>query len=356
MDTHHPQQAGPAAATRQSPAGARVALVLGGGNALGAYLAGAYERLSEDGFSPDWIIGASIGAVTAAILAGNPPEHRLDKLRVFWSEATQHTMATSLGGHSMSRKVYNGAHAALAALACRPNMFRHRFPGAWSVLPWMPNDVALYDASPLRETLVRHVDFDRLNSGAVRLTVGCVDMESGEEVFFDTERDEIRPEHILASAAITPAFPPVEIGGRLFCDPGYANNMPLDVPFREPSDCDLLCFAVELFSLRSERPASLDASIERTQDILFASHARRSVEWLRRESALRERIDPRGSSATLVHLAYRAANHELAAKGFDFSPSSITDRWATGRNDMDAGLQRLARNEHGEQRFRYVSV
>jgi NTE family protein len=182
-----------------------------------------------------------------------------------------------------------------------------------------------------------------------------VDLETGDEVFFDTTRDRIRSEHILASTSITPAFPPVEIDGRLLCDPGYTNNLPLDPVFEQEPDEDLLCFAVELFSLRSPRPASLDAVLERTQDILFASTARRSVKALQREYALRERLNPEGPRARLVHLAYQAASHELASKTFDFSPSSIADRWAAGVRDMESGLA-LARNGAETGRFTYLAV
>lgn len=346
-------QALPSLPPHESP---RIVLVLGGGNALGAYHAGAYEQLQGRGIQPNWIIGASIGAVTGAILAGNPPERRLERLRQFWREATLHTSELLPYSHVKARQIYNGAHAVMATLFGRPSIFRHRFPGLWSVFPWVPNDVALYDQSPLRDTLERLIDFNLLNRAEVRFSAGCVDLETGNEVYFDNRRDEIRPEHIMASAAITPAFPPVEIGGRLLCDPGYTNNLPLDPPFAEPLDRDILCFAVELFSLRSARPASLDAVLERTNDLLFASHARRSVQALQREFELRERIEPKGPSATLIHMAYQAASHELAAKGFDFSPSSIVDRWAAGQRDMDSGLALLGGAAASARRFRYAAV
>src|SRR5688500_2758997 len=255
----------------------RVALVLGGGNALGAYLAGAYERLHEQGVRPERIVGASIGAVTGAILAGNPPERRLERLQAFWAEAALHTVRAAPAG-LRGRQVYNGAHAALAAALGRPSIFGHRYPGLLSVLPGMPGDVALYDHAPLRRTLERLVDFDRLNrADAVRLTIAGTDLETGGDVYFDNARGEIRPEHVLASAAIAPLFPPVEVDGRLLCDPGYANNLPLDPVFDPPPDRDLVCFAVDLFSLRGTRPASLDAVLERAQDIVFASAAHRTV-------------------------------------------------------------------------------
>jgi NTE family protein len=334
----------------------RTALVLGGGNALGAYLAGAYERLHEAGVRPDRIVGASIGAVTGAILAGNPPERRLERLEAFWAEAALPTCrAPAAAGRG--RQVYNGVHAALAAILCRPTIFRRRYPGLWSVLPGVPDDVALYDHAPLRGTLERLVDFDRLNRAEVRLTLACTDLETGEDVYFDNTRERIGPEHVLASAAIAPLFPPVAIGGRLLCDPGYANNLPLGAVFDPAPEEDLVCLAVDLFSLRSPRPASLDAALERAQDIVFASAARRGVEALRREYALREQLEPSGPRVRLVHLAYQAAGHELAAKTLDYSPSSLRDRWAAGRRDMAGGLALLDGTAvDGGPRFEYLGV
>ena len=333
----------------------RTALILGGGNALGAYHAGAYEQLHQNGVRPDWIVGASIGAVTGAILAGNAPEDRLAKLNQFWAAAMVHTSG-SPAFTERGRQIYNGAHAALTLMHPRPSIFRHRLPGAWSMLPGVPNDVALYDHGPLRHTLERLVDFDRLNAGEVRFTLATVDIETGEEVYFDTTRDVIGPDHILASAAIPPAFPPVEIDGRLLCDAGYTNNLPLDPLFREPINEDLICLAVELFSLRAPRPKSLDAVVERAHDLIFASAGRRTIEALEREYQLREQLDPKGPRVRLVHLAYQAAGHELAAKTFDYSPSSIRDRWAAGQSDMAHGLALLDEAADDERRFKHLAV
>jgi NTE family protein len=335
----------------------RVALVLGGGNALGAYLAGAYETLHERGVRPERIVGASIGAVTGAILAGNPPERRLERLREFWAGAALHTFGAPAPAGLRGRQAYNGAHAALAAALGRPAIFGHRYPGLLSVLPGMPGDVALYDHAPLRRTLERLVNFDRLNrADAVRLTLATTDLETGGDVYFDNTRDGIGPEHVLASAAIAPLFPPVEIGGRLLCDPGYANNLPLDPVFDPAPDRDLTCVAVDLFGLRSPRPASLDAVLERAQDIVFASAGRRRVEGLRREYGLLERFEPDGPRVRLVHLAYQAADHELAAKSLDYSPSSLRDRWAAGSRDMAAGLALLGGGVPEGRRFEYLAV
>lgn len=315
-------------------------VVFGGGNALGAYLAGAYERLLASEIRPDWIIGASIGAITGAIVAGNPPDRRLERLREFWAEATIATPFALFEDEKL-RQYYNGWHVAWSAMFGRPSIFTHRLPGFWGALPGTPNDVALYDHSPLRATLERLVDFDFLNRSDTRLSVCCIDVETGDEVVFNTARDRIGPEHILASTAITPSFPPVMVDGRMLCDPGYVNNTPVDVAFAAPPDRDTLCVVVELFSLRSPRPASLDAVLERTQDIMFASTTRRSVAALRREYALRADLDPTLPEITLLHLAYQAAGHELAAKTLDFSPSSIGDRWAAGMRDLGSALALL---------------
>lgn len=332
-----------------------VALVLGGGNALGSYLAGAYEHLHRQEIEPRRIVAASIGAITGAIVAGNAREDRLARLEEFWTEATIHTPG-ALGRGSTLRHAYNEAHTALALLLGRPGLFRPRYPGPWSMLPWMPDDIALYDHTPLRQTLERLIDFDRLNRGDIRLTIGCIDLESGEEVFFDTARDRIGPEHLLASSAITPVFPPVEIGGRLLCDPGYANNMPVDALLAEPPDESLLCIAVELFGLAAPRPASLDSMVERTKDLIFASPSRRSIRALEREYALHEKLQPDGPSVTLLHMAYHAGSDERAGKTFDYSPSSVKDRWAAGQRDMESALALLKDAPAEKRRLRFIAL
>jgi len=332
-----------------------VVLVLGGGNALGAYLAGAYERLLAQAIEPQWIVGASIGAITGAIIAGNAPENRLPRLKEFWDEAMIRSPGL-MGRGTKIRHGYNELHTLTVLLFGRPGLFGHRFPGMLSMLPWMPDDISLYDHTPLRQTLERLIDFDRLNQSGPRLTIGCVDLESGDEVLFDTARDTLTPEHILASTAIAPVFPPIEIGGQLLCDPGYTNNLPLDVPFNEPMNRDFTCIAVELFHLHASRPASLDAIAERANDLIFASPTRRTLKALEREYALRDQLEPDGPKATLLHLAYYAGSDERAGKAFDYSPSSIRDRWAAGMRDMDLGLALLDNVPEGSQRFRYVAL
>jgi NTE family protein len=330
-------------------------LALGGGNALGSYLAGAYEHLQQQNIEPQWIVGGSIGAVTGAIIAGNAPEDRLPRLKAFWDEAMIRSPGLMERG-SKIRHTYNEIHTISALLFGRPGLFGHRFPGMLSMLPWMPSDVSLYDHGPLKQTLERLVDFRRLNKGDIRLTIGCVDLESGDEVLFDTTREELTPEHFLASSAITPVFPPVEIDGRLLCDPGYTNNLPLDVPFTEPVNEDFTCIAVELFSLQASRPATLSAIAERANDLIFASPTRRTLQGLQREYGLREKLEPDGPRATLLHMAYYAGSDERAGKTFDYSPSSIKDRWAAGQRDMAKSLALLDSAPADNRRFRYLPL
>ncbi|KAB7782271.1 patatin-like phospholipase family protein [Methylorubrum populi] len=330
-----------------------LALVFGGGNALGAYHAGAFEVLQARGLRPDRLVGASMGAVTGAIIAGNASEDRIERLHRFWNEAT---LQTGLPGTHLlkPRQYYNALHSLLTLAWGRPSIFTHRYPGLWSALPWVPNDVALFDHRPLLATLERLVDFERLNRAEIRLTIACIDVATGEEVFIDNTRQTIRPEHILASAALLPAFPPVEVDGRLLCDAGYTNNLPLDPLFDPEPTRDLLCIALDLFCLRADRPRSLDAVLERANDLIFASAARRAVTGLARTYALRERLDPDGPVATLLHLIYRAGADQLASKSFDFSPSSIRDRWQAGASDMERGLDRLAALPPAPGRFHYA--
>ena len=187
------------------------------------------------------------------------------------------------------------------------------------------------------------------------MTIACIDIETGDEVYFDNCSTAIRPEHILASAAILPVFPPVEVDGRLLGDPGYTINLPLDPIFHTEPDHDLLCIALDLFSLRAPRPASLDAALERANDLIFASAPRRAIAGLKREYALRQELRPDGPAVTLLHLAYQAGADQLAAKSMDFSPSSVRDRWAAGRRDLAAGLAAVEERD-SDDRFTYITI
>ena len=340
----------------------RVALAFAGGNALGAYGAGAYQALHERGYAPELISGASIGAVTGGIIAGNRPEQRLEKLREFWQQAAVGSAFGLAPAAGKSREAYNLMHVLQTLVMGRPGLFKPRLPGLMSILPGMPPDVALFDSKPLVATLQRVIDFDLLNAGAVPLVIGTVDMQNGEPVFFDTRREKVEPIHFLATTAFTPGFPPVEIGDRLLADPGLIANLPLDALLDPPPREDLLCFCVDLFDANGARPYSLDTGLERAQDIVFSTQALRTLEARSREHRLRHMIrelsgqipakqrvgrtaevarEGRANEITAVLIAYRALPHEVAGKTVDFSRVSIDERWNTGLQHMNSALDKL---------------
>jgi NTE family protein len=342
-----------------------VVLVLAGGNALGVYEAGAYEALHERGVEPSWIAGASIGAVTGAIVAGNPREKRIAQLRRFWRLAEQFGKPDPSGkaGGGRGPMYEKRAAATQALIAGRPGLFAPRIPGLWSALPGMPGDVSLFDTKPLLRTLEKCVDFDLLNRGSIRLTVAAVNVETGEDVFFDNADKAVHPEHLRASTAFLVTYPPVEIDGRVLVDPGISANLPLRAVLSSPPEVDTLCIAVDLVSGRGKRPRSIGDAVQRAQDLLFASHSRHTIEALRAEYRLRAVVrdlldkvpaDRRSGldlpadlaernpqSAKLLHVVYSEDEHETAAKMFDYSEASIRERWAAGFRDMRHALDAL---------------
>ena len=368
MDSLPQQTPWSARASEASPP--KRALVLAGGVALGAFEAGAYAALEEAGGPlPDWFVGASIGSVNAAIIAGNPPGRRVERLRRFWeSVATDPTPATSFlfgppPAEGAWRKAYNEASALQTMLFGRRGLIRPRLAlgGGTGAAP------GLYDLQPLRERLPELLDFDRLNGGEVRFTATATDVVSGERVVFDTARGaRIGPEHVAASSALLPLIAPVEVEGRLLGDGGLAANTPVDLVLDEPAPDGLLCFVVELFPLEGSRPRSVGASLSRAVDLAFGGQTRRILEGRGREHRLRAllgrlagrlppelRGDPEvasilaeaesgGGSATVVCLTRRSAPDEAHPGGaFDFSPATLADRWEAGARGMREALRRF---------------
>lgn len=318
-------------------------LVLGGGNALGSYQAGVYQALHEAGRLPDWVVGASAGAINGALIAGNAPEHRVARLREFWQPASSGTADFWPSPIETMRRT--GA-ALLTLGAGRPGVFGPVGPlGSW----WQPDAgaaaPALFDTKPLAATLARLADFDRLNAGpdggTPRYTAGAVDLQSSDDVYFDTAHQPVTPEHVRASASLMPSFPPVEIDGRAYVDGGLSANLPLDPVLGEPPAEPALCIAVDLLPMVQRRPRTLGEAVGRAQDLLFAAQSRRTIERWRGAWA----HDPRfaSSSMTLVRLAYADGEAaEVAGKAMDFSPASVRHRWDAGFRDATDVLDRLA--------------
>jgi NTE family protein len=354
------------------------AMVLSGGVALGAFEAGVYEALEEaDGPLPDWVLGSSAGAVNAAIIAGNPPGRRVESLRKFWGKAADDpTPWTSfwLGPPPEAgawRRAYNRAAAMQSLLLGRPGLFRPRLMGG----ELSGASPALYDLEPMRRHLAECLDFDRLNhAGALRLTVVATDVTSGERVAFDTARGaRIGPEHLMASCALLPLFAPVEVEGRLLGDGGLSANAPLDLLIEEPVAGPVLCVLVELFTRHGSRPRSVAASVARAGDLAFGNQTRRILEGCAREFRLRALVarlaaalpkdekDARTASLrveageaarelTLLLLGYRGGLDEAGpGKVFDFSRTTLAERWRAGAEAMREGLRRLGSGSGAEE-------
>ena len=353
-------------ASTGTPATAKRVLVLQGGGALGSYQAGAYQALCHFDFEPDWVAGISIGAINAAIIAGNPPEKRVVRLKEFWDMASSPVPWNPVTSGDRGRSLFNETSAALVATFGVPGFFQPRFPPAPLWPKGSPQSLSYYDTAPLRKTLERLVDFDRINDLKTRLSVGAVSVTTGNFRYFDNVEfkklgKKIGPEHIMASGALPPGFPSVEIEGEHFWDGGISSNTPLDYVLDEDIADDLLIFQVDLFSARGSLPVSLLEAAEREKDIRFSSRTRLNTDKNKQvhnaRKALRELIaklpddlknDPsvdvlrqaaKESTVTVVHLIYRSKNYESSSKDYDFSHVGMVEHWGAGVRDVHLSMR-----------------
>ncbi len=353
-------------------------LVLQGGGALGAYQAGVFESLALMGHMPDWVAGISIGAINAALIAGNPPARRVERLREFWEGVSSSPFAppplpTGAHGVDGARDALNETNANIAMLFGVAGFFSPRVPAAPFQPAGTPAAISYYDTEPLRRSLERLVDFDLLNSGSVRLSVGAVSVTTGNFQYFDTTERRIDARHIMASGALPPGFPPIDIDGEFYWDGGIVSNTPLQYVLDEPGKAPRLVFQVDLFAARGEMPANLGEANEREKDIRFSSRTRLNTTYeLRRQATLQAarrlvaklpaslRDDPDAkalaalhseSSVAVVHLIYRSKHYESQSKDYEFSRASMLEHWSAGLADTQATLEDprwLGRNRHAE--------
>ncbi len=305
------------------------ALVLGGGNALGAYHGGVVEAVAAAGAWPDWVAGSSIGGIVGALMAGNPPERRLDVVREFWRRAALADSDASWVPETLRKAVHLGA-ALQARIIGRPRLFHLRL----SELMGGDGDPSLYDRAPMQRVLAELIDFGRLNGGEIRLSVLAVDAETGEEVTFDTARQTLTIDHLMATSALIPDFRAVEVDGRAFADGGLAANTPVDLVLAEQPGEPLACFAADPFPITAPRPRRLADAAERQSDLVFACQTARTLRAMRQ--LWEARHGPPGA-VYLMHYAYQEG--EVAMKSYDFSQSSLDRRWSKGRGDMERALQ-----------------
>jgi NTE family protein len=332
-----------------------IALLLQGGGALGAYQGGVYEALAEASIQPDWIAGISIGAINAAIIAGNPPNSRVDRLREFWTQVTLDAPFTDLMNSDHTRNFLNQVNASFAAVFGANGFFSARPLAPWLQAGGTLAATSIYDTGALKTTLERLVDFDRINAGMTRFSAGAVNVRTGNLVYFDSATHTIRPEHILASGALPPGFPAVEIDGEHYWDGGLVSNTPLQWVIECGARQDTLVFQVDLWSARGQIPRNMADVVTRQKEIQYSSRTRastdqfKSLHRLQRELAallnrlpedLREHEDikPLRAAAShnvhnLVHLIYRARDYEGHSKDYEFSRLSMQDHWRAGYHD-----------------------
>jgi NTE family protein len=345
-----------------------IALVLQGGGALGAYQAGVYEALAEAGIHPDWIAGMSIGAINAAIIAGNPPNARVDRLREFWTQVTADGLWPFLGDANLGLARGDAARNFLSQMSATMALASGAsgFFAARPLTPWLQpvgtiEATSFYDTIDLKYTLERLVDFDRLNAGITRFSAGAVNVKSGNFVCFDSATRTIGPEHVMASGALPPGFPAVEIDGEHYWDGGLVSNTPLQWVVESEPRRDTLAFQVDLWSAGGEFPRNMFEVMTREKEIRYSSRTRAGTDQFKRVQKLRHALaglleqlpqDLKGSPEArllagaadrkvynVVHLIYRAKNYEGHSKDYEFSRLSMQEHWRAGYHDARRTLR-----------------
>jgi NTE family protein len=333
-------------------------LVLQGGGALGAYQAGVYEGMAEQGIAPDWVTGVSIGAINGALIAGNPVERRLERLREFWDRVSSGLPWSPLAQLTPLRPGLNRFNAFAAATFGVPGFFSPRIPPAVFAPDATPEALSIYDTSPLRRTLSELVDFDFLNhEKRVRLSVGSVNVHSGNSLYFDNRERKLGVEHIMASGSLPPGFPPVMIDGEHYWDGGIVSNSPLWHVMDDSPNLNALIVQVDLFSAKGELPANLDQVLEREKDIRYSSKTRSNTRRVKEMAELRTALsrlmeklpstlhgDPdykllkaelgQQRQITIAHLINRRSTHSSNSKDYEFSRTTVRELWQAGLDDM----------------------
>ena len=356
----------PAATARLSPADlGQITLVLQGGGALGAYQAGVYEALHEAGIEPDWVIGTSIGAINAALIAGNPREHRMEKLRAFWQRVRHGSAAQAFARLPVVGPMASTWMTMASGLAgfFTPNAAAFAFAHA----PLGPEKAGYYSTAPLAATLADLIDVGRLHAGPTRLTVGAANVRTAEMRYFDSRDMALDLRHVLASGALPPAFPAVRIDGELFWDGGILSNTPVEAVFDDFPRRSGLVIAVHIWNPHGPEPETMRQVLNRQKDIQYSSRAvthiarQRELHRLRHVIAELSRLLPAdtaqapGAKALAAHgcltrmhvvrLIAPSLEGEDHTRDIDFSPAGITARWDAGKRDTQRMLEAAPWND-----------
>ena len=373
--------------TEKHPPFECTALLLQGGGALGAYQAGVYQALSEAGLEPDWVAGISIGAFNAAIIAGNAPKDRLPRLREFWESITADTfqytpptLKSLFTQNTVQHQALNFISSIQTIVKGIPGFFSPRTMTPWLDMTGSVGATSYYDFSELKGTLERLIDFDRLNNDTTRLSMGAVNVRSGNFTDFDNKKQLIKAEHVMASGALPPGFPAVEIDGEFYWDGGLISNTPLQWLVENDIYLDTLVFQVDLWSADGAFPQNMADVLTREKDIQFSSRTRANTDRFKEQHELCHNIatlleklpadmqelpevkllKSHASSKVynIIHLIYHNKAYEGYSKDFEFSRLSMEAHWISGYEDTIKTLshpQVLQRpqNRHGISIFDY---
>ncbi|HKC44030.1 MAG TPA: patatin-like phospholipase family protein [Burkholderiales bacterium] len=333
-------------------------LLLQGGGALGAYQAGVYEGMHDYGFAPDWVTGVSIGAINAALIVGNPPGKRVERLREFWDRVSSGMPIVASAQIDPVHIALNRLSAATAAAFGVPGFFVPRVPPAFLAPDGTPGALSVYDTSPLRATLEELVDFDRINDKErIRLSVGAVNVRTGNSIYFDNKYHRLGVEHVMASGSLPPGFPPIEIDGAHYWDGGIVSNSPLWYVLDDSPQISALIMQVDLFSARGELPVNLDEVLERAKDIQYSSKTRFNTNRVKELEELRHALRRLLSKLpaelhddsdykvlapfaehkrqiTIAHLINRRLPTSINAKDYEFSRATVRQLWEAGLDDV----------------------
>ncbi|SDH07702.1 DUF3734 domain-containing protein [Paraburkholderia phenazinium] len=346
-----------------------IALMLQGGGALGAYQAGVFQGLDEAGIRPNWVAGISIGALNTAIIAGNAPEHRVERLIEFWETICQPAFAPPLppfieqalfNSNDTIRKAFTALQATGAIVQGQKGFFVPRFPTPLPTVSGPPQNASYYDTTPMKATLEKLCDFDRINSGETRVSVGAVNVGTGNFAYFDNTRIKLRPEHFIASGSLPPGFGATEIDGEYYWDGGLMSNTPLYEVIQTTPRRDTLAFQVDLWSAIGPVPDNITDVQGRMKDIQYSSRTRLVTDMLQRSQRFRhvlrevlDRVAPEhrddpwckladelscSKRYNVVHLIYRQKEYEGHFKDFQFGLSTMREHWESGLQDIRASL------------------
>jgi NTE family protein len=339
----------------------QIVLVFQGGGALGAYQAGVYQALHEGGVEPDWIIGTSIGAINASLIAGNEPANRLDRLEEFWRRMRRKEFwgLANWPGLSDTTGYWSTLFGGIPGFF-EPNPFA--FLGAH--YPLGKDKAGFYSTAPLEKTLTELVDFARIKHCKPRLTVGAAHVRTSELRYFDSSETAITARHIMASGALPPAFPAVRIDGELYWDGGILSNTPTEAIFDDFPRRNSLIFAVHMWNPMGAEPETIWEVLHRHKDIQYSSRVASHIARQRQVHKLRHVVSelvkfiPEGERdnpvvkdlaeygcRTRMHVVRLLAprlDNENHTKDIDFSEAGIRRRWEAGYADTARALQRAA--------------